>query len=226
MWFSDRLLDCHASCKKLAVFCKWRRIYLPVEWLLVSQKKKKKQSIPRTSCTFLSVTFVTCHMPATQNVRRACQKRHAKTVLPGMQMYLMHHCCFIWKLRHCKSRAPKKYPTFTGAIRGSSESKFLIFFTYIKIIYVLLLRRKANWMGHILRINCPIKHIIHENIEGRKEATRRRGRRRKQLLYDLKEMIGYWELKEAALYHPLKGNRYGRGYGPVRRATKKWINRM
>jgi len=76
-------------------------------------------------------------------------------------------------------------------------------------------------MGHILRINCPIKHIIHENIEGRKEATRRRGRRRKQLLYDLKEMIGYWELKEAALYHPLKGNRYGRGYGPVRRATKK-----
>jgi hypothetical protein len=47
-------------------------------------------------------------------------------------------------------------------------------------------RRKANWIGHILRRNCLLKHII----EGRIEGTGRRGRRRKQLLDNLKEMRG------------------------------------
>jgi hypothetical protein len=44
-------------------------------------------------------------------------------------------------------------------------------------------RRKANWIGHILRRNWLIKHIIERKILG----TRRRGRRRMQLLDDLKE---------------------------------------
>jgi hypothetical protein len=44
-------------------------------------------------------------------------------------------------------------------------------------------RRKANWIGHILRRNCLLSHIIEGKIRG----TRRRGRRRKQLLDDLKE---------------------------------------
>jgi hypothetical protein len=57
-------------------------------------------------------------------------------------------------------------------------------------------RRKANWLGHILRRNCLLKHVIEEKLEGR---TGRRGRRRKQLLDDLKEKRGYWKLKEEAL---------------------------
>jgi hypothetical protein len=48
-------------------------------------------------------------------------------------------------------------------------------------------RRKANWIGHNLCRNCFLKHIIEGKIEGRIEATGRRGRRRKQLLDDLKE---------------------------------------
>jgi hypothetical protein len=44
-------------------------------------------------------------------------------------------------------------------------------------------RRKANWIGYILRRNCLLSHIIEGKISG----TRRRGRRRKQLLDDLKE---------------------------------------
>jgi hypothetical protein len=28
-------------------------------------------------------------------------------------------------------------------------------------------RRKANWIGHILRGNCLLKHVIEENVEGR-----------------------------------------------------------
>jgi hypothetical protein len=47
--------------------------------------------------------------------------------------------------------------------------------------------RKANWIGHILRRNCLLKHVIEGKLEGRTEMTGRRGRRRKQLLDDLKE---------------------------------------
>jgi hypothetical protein len=53
-------------------------------------------------------------------------------------------------------------------------------------------RRKANWIGHILRMNCLLSHISEGKIIG----TRRRGRRRKQLLDDLKEARRYWKLKE------------------------------
>jgi hypothetical protein len=48
-------------------------------------------------------------------------------------------------------------------------------------------RRKANWIGHILRRNCLLKHVFEGKIEGRIEVTGRRGRRLKQLLNDLKE---------------------------------------
>jgi hypothetical protein len=46
-------------------------------------------------------------------------------------------------------------------------------------------RRKANWIGHILRRNCQLKHVIAGKIQGRIGVTRRRGRGRKQLLDDL-----------------------------------------
>jgi hypothetical protein len=32
-------------------------------------------------------------------------------------------------------------------------------------------RRKANWIGHILRRNCLLKHVIEGKLEGRKEVT-------------------------------------------------------
>jgi hypothetical protein len=40
-------------------------------------------------------------------------------------------------------------------------------------------RRKANWIGHILRGNCLLKHIILEKVEGGIEVTGRQGRRSK-----------------------------------------------
>jgi hypothetical protein len=43
-------------------------------------------------------------------------------------------------------------------------------------------KRKANWIGHILRRNCLLKEVIEGKIKGQIEVTRRRGRRRKQLL--------------------------------------------
>jgi hypothetical protein len=58
---------------------------------------------------------------------------------------------------------------------------------------------KANWIGHILCRNCLLKHVIGGKVDGRTKVTGRRGIRRKQLLYDLKETRGCWKLKEEAL---------------------------
>jgi hypothetical protein len=80
-------------------------------------------------------------------------------------------------------------------------------------------RRKANWIGHILCRNCLLKHVIGGKLEGRIEITERRGRRRKQLLEDLKEKRRYWKLKEEALDCTLWRTRFGRGYEPVLRQT-------
>ena len=35
-------------------------------------------------------------------------------------------------------------------------------------------RRKVNWIGHILRRNCLLKHVFEGNIEGRKEIAGKR----------------------------------------------------
>jgi hypothetical protein len=60
-------------------------------------------------------------------------------------------------------------------------------------------RRKADCIGHILRRNCLLKHVIEDNIAGRVEVTGRRGKRCKQPLDDLKEKRRYCKLKEEAL---------------------------
>ena len=76
-------------------------------------------------------------------------------------------------------------------------------------------KRKANWIGHILRRNCLLKQVAEGKIKGEIEVTRRRGRRRKKLLDDPKDRRGYSHLKEEALDHTIWRNRFGRGVGPV-----------
>ena len=46
-------------------------------------------------------------------------------------------------------------------------------------------KRKANWMGHILRRNCLLQRVIEGKIQGETEVTGRLGRRRTKLLDDL-----------------------------------------
>jgi hypothetical protein len=76
-------------------------------------------------------------------------------------------------------------------------------------------KQKANWIGHNLRRNCLLKQVIEGKIKGRIEVTRRRGRRRKQLLDDLRDRRGYSHLKVEALDCIKWRNRFGRGCGPV-----------
>jgi len=49
--------------------------------------------------------------------------------------------------------------------------------------------RKANWIGHILRMNCLLKHVIEGKIEGRIEVTGKRVRRCKHLLHNIKRIL-------------------------------------
>jgi len=67
-----------------------------------------------------------------------------------------------------------------------------------KILHAIR-RRKTNWIGHILRRNCILKHVIDGKIAGSIERTGRRERRRKRLLDDFKEKRGCRKLKEEAL---------------------------
>ena len=76
-------------------------------------------------------------------------------------------------------------------------------------------KRKANWIGHILRRNCLLKQVIKGKIKGEMKVARRRGRRRKKLLDDLKDRRGYSHLKEEALDRTMWRHRFGGGFGPV-----------
>jgi hypothetical protein len=58
---------------------------------------------------------------------------------------------------------------------------------------------KANWIGYILRRNCLLQQVIERKIKGEMEVTKRRGRRHKKLLDDLKERRGYSRLNEETL---------------------------
>jgi hypothetical protein len=49
--------------------------------------------------------------------------------------------------------------------------------------------RKANWICHILRMNCLLQHDIEGKIEGRIEVTGKRVGRCKQLLHNIKRIL-------------------------------------
>jgi len=85
-------------------------------------------------------------------------------------------------------------------------------------------KQKANWIGHILCRNCLLQRTIEEEIKGVIEGTGRRGRRRRKLLYGLKDRRGYCHLKEEALDRTVWRGGFGRGFGPVVRRTAEWMN--
>ena len=61
-----------------------------------------------------------------------------------------------------------------------------------KLLVNNILSRTSNWIGHILRRNC----LLHDVIEGQMTEVKGVGRRRTQLLDDLRNRRRYWELKE------------------------------
>jgi hypothetical protein len=94
-----------------------------------------------------------------------------------------------------KSKVEEKYPTYAK-------------------------RRKGYWIGHTLRRNVLLKDVIEKKIKGSIEVKWRRGRRRKQVLGDLKKKTGYWKLKQGVLTRTLWRTRFGSGYGHVARHSR------
>jgi hypothetical protein len=82
-------------------------------------------------------------------------------------------------------------------------------------------KRKANWIGHILRINCLLHQVIEEKVKGGIHVRGRRGRRRRKLLDDLKERRGYSHLMEEALDGAIWTALFGRRFGLFVRQTTK-----
>jgi hypothetical protein len=82
-------------------------------------------------------------------------------------------------------------------------------------------KRKANWIGHILRRNCLLRQVIKGKIKGGIQVTGRRERRRRKLVDDPMEGKEYSHLKEEALDRTMWRARFGGGFGPVVRQTAK-----
>jgi hypothetical protein len=80
---------------------------------------------------------------------------------------------------------------------------------------------KANWIGHILRRNCLLRQVIERKIKGGIYVTRKRGRRLRKLLDDLKGRRGSSHLKEGAIDRTMWTACVGRGFGPVVSQTTK-----
>ena len=74
------------------------------------------------------------------------------------------------------------------------------------------------WIGHILGMNCFLKHVIEGKIKRMIEVMGRR-RRRGKLFDDLEETRGYWKLKKETPDRTLWRTGFGRGCGPVVRQT-------
>ena len=86
-----------------------------------------------------------------------------------------------------------------------------------------IIKRKANWIGHILRRNCLLKQVIERKIKGEMEVARRRGIKRKKMLDDLKDRRGYSHLKEEALDRTMWRHRFGGAFGPVVGQITEWM---
>jgi hypothetical protein len=82
-------------------------------------------------------------------------------------------------------------------------------------------KRKANWIGHILRINCLLPQVIEGKIKGGTEVTGRRGRRRRELLDDLKERRGYSLFEGGRFRSQDVESWFWKRIGPVVRQTAK-----
>jgi hypothetical protein len=82
-------------------------------------------------------------------------------------------------------------------------------------------KRKANWIGHILRRNCLLQQVSKGKMKGGIEVKGRRGRRLRNLLDDLKGRRGFSHLKEKDLDLKMWRVRFGSGFGPVVRQHTK-----
>ena len=107
----------------------------------------------------------------------------------------------------------------TYRLRYSKLSFSFRFSDYNFVCYLYLSHVCSYWLPSS---HCPwFAHLIlfggllRDVIEGKTRRTGRQGRRRKQLLDDLKETRQHWKLEDEGLDRTLWRTHFGRGYGTV-----------
>ena len=88
-----------------------------------------------------------------------------------------------WKVLKCGAGEGWRRSVLTDHVRNKEE---LLRANEQRNILHEIRKQKGNWIGHILRRYCLLQ-VIEGKIKGQIEVTRRRGRRRKKLLDDLKD---------------------------------------
>jgi len=142
--------------------------------------------------------------------------------LSGFIMVGVYKCCSDVIVSH-RSRTP----ILCSCCKKTVQISFFFSHESVKEQWDILheiRKRKANWIGHILRRNCLLQQVIEGKIKGGIEVTGRRGRRLRKLLDDLKVRRGFSHLEEEALDRTIWRARFGRGFGPVVRQTAKLMN--
>jgi hypothetical protein len=92
------------------------------------------------------------------------------------------------------------------------------------LFFLYFIKRKAKWIGQILRRIWFLQRVIDRKLKGVTEVTGRRGRSRWKLLDELKERKSYAHLKEETLDRTMWRDRFWRGFRTVVRQSTKWIN--
>jgi len=136
-----------------------------------------------------------------------------RTLRAADQKFL--ECFAMW----CRRRMEKI--SWTDHVRN--EELLLRVFEQRNILHEIR-KWKFNCIGHILRRNCLLKQAIEGKIKEEMKVARRRGRRRKKLLDDLKDRRGYCHVKEEPLDRTMWRNHFGVGFGPVVRQNTEWMN--
>jgi hypothetical protein len=109
-----------------------------------------------------------------------------------------HSFLWCWNLEMSKNRSQISWKFGNLVLdRSLNNEVFRRVMGAKNILHTVKLRKanrqikiKVNWFCPILRRNCILKHVIEWRIEG----MRKRGRRRKQLLDDVREKRRNWEL--------------------------------
>jgi hypothetical protein len=117
----------------------------------------------------------------------------------GKVLHLEHNFVWCWNLDTSVSRSgiPGKFWDVVLQKDGEDKldrscEKWRSITKVKKEMNVLhTIRRNANWCVHTYCRNCILKQVIEGKAEGRIQVTGRRGRRRKQQLYGLKEKRGH-----------------------------------
>jgi hypothetical protein len=115
-----------------------------------------------------------------------------------------HNVCTDWMYQYCVL-----YLEWWWLNEPKHVAESLILITNICCVY---------WLSKLLYYCKTQRDGSYRRIE----VTKRGGRKRKQLLDELKEQRGCWRLREKAPYRTLSRSHFSTGDGPVVRETAGW----